>query len=714
MTISLRYEVGTTASHTSHTANFGFTAVAGRTLVLLAGTPHSTYSLNNTPSGWVRQHTGQGGTRTFGSAVYWKISDGTETSVTYTTSNSMVSRWIILEIDGLETTSVLSADVDNESYINTSTTSVSTGTTGTLGTSSSYALAVFVADTGTGWDGGRSYANGSTEIVFTGAGSTNNGCWMAGREVSGTSGVSETCTTTDTGDEAWGCMLVFKQASGGAVQFDTQPTTQEAQVGVAFSYDLSALVSGTATPFAYALDSGTLPAGLSLNSSTGVITGTPTTAGLSSALAVEVTDDDANVAVSQAFHIDVLPATVWTESTLVSGASISGARQRAAMGGGKLFVGVIVKSDGTVRVYQLDGSTWTNTTLRTLSPANYHNNPSVFVASSGHVYAASVDHGSTGDLNLYKSASTYSIDFGSAVSVASGGEALYYPSLAEYDGKLWLFCNRGANRDIAYKTSSDGGATWDSSWTMVFDGDASQRPYFYLSEVDGELILFTTRTNPDDVSYGNSDGYFLRYDGTDWMDAAGTAYTLPVTTATGDVAFDSSAASANCGFITEIVKDGSGRFVGYVLGSTSANDRKLYMIRYDSGWSQTEVVHPLGQIKSSAVIDPSDAYAFHSIADYGGDNQVFRASSANSGATWTFVRYTDGAPAAYPRSQINRIRGASGDPHLLWTEQTITSESTWSSNVRAAFSELPALPTLTGIAVGNLTASGATLTITAS
>jgi len=49
-------------------------------------------------------------------------------------------------------------------------------------------------------------------------------------------------------------------------------------VGTAFSYNVSA----TNTPTSYALASGTLPAGLTLNTTTGAITGTPTAAGSSS------------------------------------------------------------------------------------------------------------------------------------------------------------------------------------------------------------------------------------------------------------------------------------------------------------------------------------------------------------------------------------------------------------------------------------------------
>ena len=58
---------------------------------------------------------------------------------------------------------------------------------------------------------------------------------------------------------------------------------------------LASYFSGTQTPFAYTVFSGALPGGLSLNSSTGAITGTPTTAGSYSAV-IRATDASSNTA----------------------------------------------------------------------------------------------------------------------------------------------------------------------------------------------------------------------------------------------------------------------------------------------------------------------------------------------------------------------------------------------------------------------------------
>ena len=60
---------------------------------------------------------------------------------------------------------------------------------------------------------------------------------------------------------------------------------------VAMDYAQAILVTGGSTPYAWQISGGTAPAGLSLHSTTGILAGTPTTAGRFS-FTVEVTDDD--------------------------------------------------------------------------------------------------------------------------------------------------------------------------------------------------------------------------------------------------------------------------------------------------------------------------------------------------------------------------------------------------------------------------------------
>lgn len=89
------------------------------------------------------------------------------------------------------------------------------------------------------------------------------------------------------------------------VAFSGSVSNQTGTEGAVFSLNLSTYFSGSETPFAYSVQAGTLPAGLSLNGSTGVISGTPTTAGVSSGIVIRATDATPDTADTNAFSITI-------------------------------------------------------------------------------------------------------------------------------------------------------------------------------------------------------------------------------------------------------------------------------------------------------------------------------------------------------------------------------------------------------------------------
>jgi hypothetical protein len=84
-----------------------------------------------------------------------------------------------------------------------------------------------------------------------------------------------------------------------------QPVAQSLALGVVSSaYSVTISAAGGTSPYVFSLVSGALPPGLSLNSTTGVISGTPTTPGTYS-FTLKVTDTNGSVG-NQPFSITVI------------------------------------------------------------------------------------------------------------------------------------------------------------------------------------------------------------------------------------------------------------------------------------------------------------------------------------------------------------------------------------------------------------------------
>lgn len=127
------------------------------------------------------------------------------------------------------------------------------------------------------------------DVDIDGQGRPSTGKDIGADEVSGQLGgvLRRPLTTSDVGASFMG------GPSGG----DTTPTITTTSLPggtVGSSYSQSLGVSSGNSPFTWSVSAGSLPAGLSLGSSTGAITGTPTTAGTSN-FTVLVTDTDGDI-----------------------------------------------------------------------------------------------------------------------------------------------------------------------------------------------------------------------------------------------------------------------------------------------------------------------------------------------------------------------------------------------------------------------------------
>jgi len=142
-------------------------------------------------------------------------------------------------------------------------------------------------------------------------------------------------------------------------------TLPAGKVGAAYSQTLAA--TGRFAPYTWSLVSGSLPPGLSLAASTGVISGTPTAAG-PSAFVIQVADSESIPATAVAsFSLTVTPAasaTTLSASALTTGTGMSVTFTATVSGSGAVPTGTVTFLSGSTSIGKgaLDGGVATLTT----------------------------------------------------------------------------------------------------------------------------------------------------------------------------------------------------------------------------------------------------------------------------------------------------------------------------------------------------------------
>ncbi len=121
-------------------------------------------------------------------------------------------------------------------------------------------------------------------------------------------------------------------------------TLPNGTVGVAYSQTITA-TGGSATGYHFAVTSGALPAGLTLNNGTGAITGTPTAAGLST-FTVTVTDSASNMG-SQQYAVTIAAGTLTLTGLAVSAPGSMGNPPTLRAGQQAQLIATATLSDGS-------------------------------------------------------------------------------------------------------------------------------------------------------------------------------------------------------------------------------------------------------------------------------------------------------------------------------------------------------------------------------
>src|SRR6476661_3127628 len=175
----------------------------------------------------------------------------------------------------------------------------------------------------------------------------------------GTSTFAVTATNGVSPDAVTGSLTITVSPGQAAPVFTAASPPSTATAGNPYSYTFSA--SGTPAP-TFGVSSGALPAGLSLNTATGVLSGTPTTAG-SSTFAVTATNGVSPDAVTGSLSITVnsAPAAPTGVTATAGDASATVAWTAPANGGSAITSYTVTPHTGT--------TTWTPVTIAGTPPA---------------------------------------------------------------------------------------------------------------------------------------------------------------------------------------------------------------------------------------------------------------------------------------------------------------------------------------------------------
>ena len=359
------------------TDHAGLTATEPVTLTVIAG---PSLSFPAPPAGWT--HTVYSDTLT--------VSGGTS-PYTWSVSSGSLPAGISLSADGNLTGTptatgtasftVKVTDANGQSATQATSISISAGVSTTFAAppAAVKGIAYSVTLTATG---------GTTPYTW----SVNAGTLPPGITLSSSGVLSGTPTTTgsypfsvnviDANNGIGTASITLVVGAGLTLTFGTPPT---GQVGVAYTDTLTA--TGGTTPYTWSVSAGTLPAGITLNASTGVLAGTPTAGGTSN-FTIKVTDAAAQTA-TQATSITILAGAL----TIAQSASVA-----TTTPGSTVSYTVKVTNSGQIA---LTGATFTDPLSGVLDDATYNSNAS---ATAGTVSFASPNLTWTGNLAIGASA----------------------------------------------------------------------------------------------------------------------------------------------------------------------------------------------------------------------------------------------------------------------------------------------------------------------
>lgn len=442
----------------------------------------------------------------------------------------------------------------------------------------------------------------------------------------------------------------ISRSTGSAVSFYGNVPLQSAVQGAAFSFDLSTYFSGTETPFAYSVQTGVLPSGLSLNTATGVISGTPTSVETMSGIVVRATDQNSDTADTNAFQVAVEEAPTNPAFELVAnGTQTLYSQPLSAFAGGKTFVGwVNASGDVGVTAYDHASGTATSFTLSSAFEANAHNNGTVLVRQDGRLVCCWSKHNeSPGTVHYRVSTSPLDISaWGAEQTFSVSTDNTYNLQAYLSTPNRYYVCFRAAAAGSRVRSTQDW-VTWDTERTWVQNG--TERPYVvWRSNGIDRIDVFFSSGHPNEVVSSLYHAYVLvdAVGAEIWYKSDGTLIGAgPVTPGNATLVYEGSTYD---GWNSDILvgRDGFPRVLFQQYRDVGVDHRHMYSRLTDAGWTTPVEVCAAGgylyatQVWSDgqACFDAQNPDVVYASVTVAGKKRLQEWRTDDHGASWRFVR----------------------------------------------------------------------------
>ena len=424
--------------------------------------------------------------------------------------------------------------------------------------------------------------------------------------------------------------------SGSAYIFETGLTIDTSSLSFGIyntTYAATVMSSGGDGSNTFSVASGTLPTGLSLNTSTGVIGGTPTVLG-SSTFSIQVTDGNSNTD-TQAFTLTIYGSLMIDYSTFLGGTGDDQANGIAIDSTGAIYVSGLTSSTNLPTASPIQASNGGGLTDAYITKLNADGSALVYStylggtgAESGYVALALDSSG-----NAYVTGHTTSTDFPTASPIQGSNGGLWDAFITKVNaaGSALVYSTYlgGSSNEYGLDIAVDSsGRAYITGYTGSFNFPTASPIYGSKAGVGIAEDPFVTRINSAGTALEYSTylgGSYYDYGISIAVDSSGSAYVAGETWSTDfptSSPIDGVKSGLNDAFVTKISADGSGLDYSTYLGG-SGKDWGM-AISVDSSGS----VYVAGATTSTNFPTVSPIYASHA----GSTNDVYVAKINSAGS----------------------------------------------------------------------------------